>query len=86
MKRLYVIDGPMKGKSFTLTDGVTTIGRSSENDICISDMGISRHHARFFKKDGKILIVDLSSFQGLFIDGEKIEPGLEVEITKQSTI
>ena len=86
MKRLYVIDGPMKGKSFTLTDGVTTIGRSSENDICISDMGISRHHARFFNKDGKILIVDLSSFQGLFIDGEKIEPGLEVEITKQSTI
>ncbi len=86
MKRLYVIDGPMKGKSFTLTDGVTTIGRSSENDICISDMGISRHHARFFEKDGKILIVDLSSFQGLFIDGEKIEPGLEVEITNQNII
>jgi two-component system cell cycle sensor histidine kinase/response regulator CckA len=86
VKRLYVIDGPMKGKSFALTDGVTTIGRSSENDICISDMGVSRHHAKFLKKDGKILIVDLSTFQGLFIDGEKIEPGLEVEIKKENTI
>jgi len=86
VKTLYVIDGPIKGKSFTLTDGVTTIGRSPDNDICISDTAVSRHHAKLLKKNGKIFMVDLSSFQGLFIDGEKIEPGLEVELTKESTI
>ena len=86
MEKLYVIDGPIKGKSFTLTDGITTIGRSSDNDICISDTGVSRHHAELLKRDDKIFIVDARSLQGVFIDGEKIEPGLEVEITKESRV
>jgi len=86
LKKLYVIDGPIKGKSFTLTDGVTTIGRSSDNDVCISDTGVSRHHAELVKRDDKIFIVDAGSLQGVFIDGEKIEPGLEVEITKESRV
>jgi PAS domain S-box-containing protein len=86
LKKLYVIDGPIKGKSFTLTDGITTIGRSSDNDICISDTRVSRHHAELVKRDDKSFIVDAGSLQGVFIDGEKIEPGLEVEITKESRV
>ena len=86
MKKVYVIGGPIKGKSFTLTDNVTTIGRSSDNDICISDIGVSRHHATFIKKNNKIFIVDLKSSQGVFIDGEKIEPGVEVEIKRETTL
>ncbi|RLI46365.1 hypothetical protein DRO61_09315, partial [Candidatus Bathyarchaeota archaeon] len=86
MKKLYVIDGPDKGKSFNLNDGITTIGRSSDNDICISDIGVSRHHAKFLKKHDRVFIVDLNSSQGVFIDGKKIEPGLEVEIEKDSDL
>ncbi len=86
MKKLYVIDGPDKGKSFDLNDGITTIGRSSDNDICISDIGVSRHHAKFFNKANGIFIVDLKSFQGVFIDGERIETGPEVEIKKDSDL
>jgi len=81
-----VIGGPIKGESFTLNDDVTTIGRSSDNDICISDIGASRHHAKFVKKGDKIVILDLKSSQGVFIDGEKIEPGLEVELKKDTTL
>ena len=86
MKKLYVIDGPDKGKSFTLNDDITTIGRSSDNDICISDIGVSRHHAKFLKKGNRVFIADESSFQGIFIDGEKIEPGLNIEIKKESNL
>jgi pSer/pThr/pTyr-binding forkhead associated (FHA) protein len=78
LKKVYIIGGPIKGESFTLNDNVTTVGRSSDNDICISDIGASRHHATFVKKDDSIFITDLKSSQGVFIDGEKIEPGLEV--------
>ncbi len=49
MKKLYVIDGPNKGKFFNLHDGMTTIGRSSDNDIHISDRAVSRHHAKLVK-------------------------------------
>jgi len=86
LKKLYIIGGPIKGESFTLNDDVTTIGRSSDNDICISDIGSSRHHAKFVKKDDRIFITDLKSSQGVFIDGEKIAPGLEVELKKDMTL
>jgi signal transduction histidine kinase/CheY-like chemotaxis protein len=86
LKKLYVTGGPIKGESFTLNDGVTTIGRSSDNDICISDIGASRHHATFVEKGDKIFISDLKSAQGVFVDGEKIKQGLEVELKKDTTL
>jgi signal transduction histidine kinase len=82
LNKLYVIDGPHRGTTFALNDGTTTVGRSHDNDICLSEIGVSRHHAKLLKKQGKIFILDVSSFQGVFIDGQKIEPGVEVEIRK----
>lgn len=82
MNKLYVIDGPHRGNSFTLNDDITTVGRSRDNDICLSEIGVSLHHAKLVKKQGKIFILDVSSFQGVFIDGQKIEAGMEVEIRK----
>lgn len=82
LNKLYVIDGPHRGSTFALNDGITTVGRSHDNDICLSEMGVSRNHAKLLNKDGKILIVDVSSFQGVFVDGQKIKPGVEVEIRK----
>ena len=86
MKELYVIDGPMKGTSFVLGDGVTTIGRLSDNDICITDSAVSRHHAKFFRKDDKIFIIDLQSSHGVFVDKRKIGSGEEVKIQQESVI
>jgi signal transduction histidine kinase/pSer/pThr/pTyr-binding forkhead associated (FHA) protein len=82
LNKLYVIDGPHRGNSFALNDDVTTVGRSRDNDICLSEIGVSLHHAKLVKKQGKIFILDVSSFQGVFIDGQKIEAGMEVEIRK----
>jgi signal transduction histidine kinase/pSer/pThr/pTyr-binding forkhead associated (FHA) protein len=82
LDKLYVIDGPHRGSTFDLHDRITTLGRTPGNDICLSEIGVSRHHAKLLKKDTKIFIVDVSSFQGVFIDGQKIEPGVEVEIGK----
>ncbi len=82
MNKLYVIDGPHRGTTFALNDGITTVGRSHDNDICLSEIGVSGHHAKLLKKHGKIFILDVSSFQGVFIDGQKIEPGVEVEIRR----
>jgi signal transduction histidine kinase/pSer/pThr/pTyr-binding forkhead associated (FHA) protein len=82
LNKLYVIDGPHRGNSFALKDDITTIGRSHDNDICLSEIGVSLHHAKLVTKQDKIFILDVSSFQGVFIDGQKIEPGMEVEITK----
>jgi signal transduction histidine kinase/pSer/pThr/pTyr-binding forkhead associated (FHA) protein len=80
LNKLYVIDGPHRGNSFALKDDITSVGRSHDNDICLSEIGVSLHHAKLVKKQDKIFLLDVSSFQGVFIDGQKIEPGIEVEI------
>jgi S-DNA-T family DNA segregation ATPase FtsK/SpoIIIE len=86
LNKLYVIEGPDNGRSFPLHDGITTIGRFSDNDIHISDRGVSRHHAKFVKEDNTVFIVDLNSLGGVFIDGEKIKPGSKAEIEEDSTV
>ncbi|MBW1715477.1 MAG: response regulator [Deltaproteobacteria bacterium] len=86
MNTVYITDGPNKGTSFNLNDGITTIGRATDNDICLSDRGVSRHHGKFFRKDGGLFVVDLNSLHGVFVDGEKIEPGQEVAITKENSV
>jgi len=83
---VYVIDGPNKGASFKLNDDITTVGRGPDNDIRISDKGVSRHHGKFVKGNDKLSVVDLNSLQGVFVDGKKIEPEHEVELTRDSSI
>jgi signal transduction histidine kinase/pSer/pThr/pTyr-binding forkhead associated (FHA) protein len=86
LKRIHVIDGPVAGAAFDVADGVTSVGRSSDNDICIPDIGVSRHHAKLLKKNGKVFVVDLGSRHGVFVNGRKIARRREVEIHEESTV
>jgi signal transduction histidine kinase/CheY-like chemotaxis protein len=86
LDKVYVIDGPNKGASFNLHDDITTFGRGRDNDIRISDKAVSRHHGKFVKGNDQLFVVDLNSLQGIFVDGEKIEPEHDVELTKDSSI
>jgi pSer/pThr/pTyr-binding forkhead associated (FHA) protein len=50
-----------------------TIGRSSENDIIIKDdLMVSRNHAILYFDEGSILIEDLNSANGSFVNGNRI--------------
>ena len=40
------LTGPMAGKTFLITKPITTIGREPDNDIVVSDLSVSRHHAQ----------------------------------------
>lgn len=52
---------------------VITIGRSSENDIIISDAKVSRTHLQLVQNDtGGCSVVDLNSANGTFVNGQKI--------------
>ncbi|MDH6117428.1 FHA domain-containing protein [Kitasatospora sp. GAS204B] len=55
-----------------LTAGMRTIriGRALENDIVVSDLQVSRHHAELRQlPDGRYEIVDLGSHNGIFVNG-----------------
>ncbi|MGA2824540.1 MAG: FHA domain-containing protein [Streptosporangiaceae bacterium] len=49
------------------------IGRKSDNDLVLSDLAISGHHAELRKSnDGKYQIVDLGSHNGTFVNGQRV--------------
>jgi pSer/pThr/pTyr-binding forkhead associated (FHA) protein len=59
-------------KTFELDEPVITIGRLPENTISIANMGVSRRHARIEEDtDRKLIITDLNSLNGTFINGKK---------------
>ncbi|MFJ1754238.1 FHA domain-containing protein [Kitasatospora sp. NPDC088134] len=56
----------------SLTGGRTIrIGRALDNDIVVSDLQVSRHHAELRQlPDGRWEIVDLGSHNGIFLNGQ----------------
>jgi pSer/pThr/pTyr-binding forkhead associated (FHA) protein len=50
-----------------------TIGRGPDNDIQIDNLAVSSHHARVFNEEGKLIIEDLNSLNGTFVNNQKIQ-------------
>ncbi len=71
---LKFISGKYQGGEFPLkVDKQVVIGRSSELDMVLVEDMVSRKHAKITVGDGRILIEDLGSTNGTFVNGEKIK-------------
>ena len=69
---VIVIAGPNVGEMFAV-DGVSEIGRGSGVEIRIHDSEISRRHARLVVKNDSVVVEDLGSTNGTFVNGQPIE-------------
>jgi pilus assembly protein CpaF len=49
-----------------------TIGRLDKNDICLNKGNVSKYHSKIVAKDGKLIVVDMKSTNGTFVNGKKI--------------
>lgn len=66
--------GPEAGRRYELTGDRTLVGRSDECGIRLSDDNASRRHAAFEPAgDEGVLLRDLGSANGTFVDGERVE-------------
>jgi ABC transport system ATP-binding/permease protein len=55
-----------------LPSRVVRIGRAPDNDVIISDLGVSRYHAELRKAGAGYQIADLDSHNGTFVNGQRI--------------
>jgi diguanylate cyclase (GGDEF)-like protein len=58
------------GTRHVLKSPLTTIGRSQHNDIVISSDAVSRHHAEITREGADIIVRDLGSTNGTYINDE----------------
>jgi DNA-binding NtrC family response regulator len=84
---LRVKDGPDRGAQITVARSRVTIGRSAVNDLVITDTSVSGTHAELVLGDSGVLIHDLDSTNGTFVNGIRvksawIEPGNDVKVGK----
>ncbi len=71
---LRFIAGQFEGGEFPLKPNrEITIGRSSEFDMVLDEERVSRCHAKVLTFNGQVMIRDLGSTNGTFVNGERIE-------------
>ncbi|QDT31069.1 FHA domain-containing protein [Thalassoglobus polymorphus] len=70
---LEIQTGRHKGRKIRLTDSETIIGRSGDAKIRISSEDVSRHHCLLIVRDDSVLVRDLESRNGTFVNGRPID-------------
>jgi hypothetical protein len=63
-----LLSDKQQGLEILLDDSEHTIGRSSDNTVAIDFARLSRHHARIYPSNGKWVIEDLDSVNGVLIN------------------
>ncbi len=70
--RLVMSQGPQIGQTFTLDQDLLTLGRDPNNDIVINDPQVSRQHARLTRQGNLVVIEDVGSTNGTFVNGMRL--------------
>ena len=72
MAKLVVLSAGMTGRTQELKVDKTTIGRVEDNTFQIAEASVSSHHCEVLLRGNEVLVRDLNSTNGTFINGEKV--------------
>jgi Nif-specific regulatory protein len=67
--KLVALAGPLQGTVFSLTELECAIGRESSNQLCLSDLSVSRQHCRIHREADLFILRDLESLNCTFVNG-----------------
>jgi DNA-binding response OmpR family regulator len=74
------------GQEHPLTGDTITIGRAVENDIVITSKRVSREHARVRREGWRVILEDLGSTNGTFLNDERVLTPMELHDEDRITI
>jgi pSer/pThr/pTyr-binding forkhead associated (FHA) protein len=72
MAKLVILNQGMTGRTFELNIERTTVGRVEDNTFQIADASVSSHHAEILLRGTDIVVRDLGSTNGTFLNNDKI--------------
>ncbi len=72
MAKLVVLTQSMAGRSIDLASERTTVGRVEDNAVQIAEPSVSSRPCEMLLRGNDVVVTDLGSTNGTFINGEKI--------------
>lgn len=72
MAKLVVLSEGFTGLSYELKAEKTTVGRLDDNSFAISEPSISSHHCEIIQTGAEVVVRDLNSTNGTFINGDQL--------------
>ncbi len=76
MWSIRILSGQQSGQIFDLKLGKNVFGRGGISDFKVQSLGISKEHCEIHVYKDKMMIVDLKSSNGTFVNGVKIQNSL----------
>ena len=73
MWSIRVLSGQHSGQIYDLKLGKNVFGRGGSSDLKVQSLGISKEHCEIHVYKDKMMIVDLKSSNGTFVNGVKIQ-------------
>ena len=70
---LMEVEGPNRGKRYFIEQADVVIGRDETCDLVVPERQVSRQHARIRQEAGRLVLVDLGSKNGTFVNGQELE-------------
>ncbi|MGD9034269.1 MAG: FHA domain-containing protein [Desulfobacteraceae bacterium] len=86
MKKICIMSDKKEPRVLELIRRITYVGRSAITDVQIKDRYVSREHLLLRKSGDKLLVMDLRSKNGTFLNGNQLRPGTEVEVKEGDSI
>jgi pSer/pThr/pTyr-binding forkhead associated (FHA) protein len=72
MPRIVLLSEGYTGRSYELKAETTTVGRVADNAFEIPEASVSSHHAELVLRGSDVLVRDLNSTNGTFINGDRV--------------
>jgi len=76
MAKLVVLSEGFSGRSYELKVDKITIGRVDDNTFPIAEPSVSSHHCEVLLRGNEVMVKDLGSTNGTYINGQKITEGI----------
>ncbi len=73
MWAIRILTGPQAGQIIPLKLGKNRMGRAPACEVRLASTGVSKEHAQIFMTDDKVILSDMGSRNGTFVNGVRIQ-------------